>query len=56
MDGIIGLEVTQNSRSFAFADEVIARAFSNLKKNRLLRFFMREDTSPNVLFEIRYSL
>ena len=51
MDGIIGLEVTQNSISFSFADEVIAWAnwtFSNFSKIRLLRFFMREDISPNV--------
>ena len=39
MDEIIGLEVTQNSISFSFADEVIAWAFSNFSKIRLLRFF-----------------
>ena len=44
MDGIIGLEVTQNSRPFSFADEVIAWAFSNFSKVRLLRFFLCQRT------------
>ena len=55
MDGVIWLEVTQNSRPrFFFTMKELFGRFQILK-SLAAAFFMQENESPNVLFDIAFS-